>query len=240
MRSPTTSPALEIFLRQPNIEASPSWEFINGEAQQKPMPTLFHSRVQRNLVNSINQQTTDYEAIQELRCIISPLSPVPDIAIVKSTNLPKEDGPLQNAPDWIIEIRSPDQSTLNLQSKILHCLSNGTQLAWLIDLQRQQIWVWQGAELPITYAGEDLLPTLGTIFDEGLEDIIADLDLTQMKRPGLAQSNCETISYPINVDLPVWMIEAIDREAQYLGVTRQSIIKVWIGERLQQSLRRHL
>ncbi|MFB2881099.1 Uma2 family endonuclease [Floridanema aerugineum] len=42
------------FLSQPNIEASPAWELINGRAIQKPMPTLFHSRLQRNLVNYIN------------------------------------------------------------------------------------------------------------------------------------------------------------------------------------------
>jgi Uma2 family endonuclease len=70
------------------------------------------------------------------------------------------------APDWVIEIRwhsldvgeSPDQSILDLQDKILHCLTNGTQLAWLIDIQRQQIWVWQAEELPIVYTGNDVLP----------------------------------------------------------------------------------
>ncbi|MGQ9870510.1 Uma2 family endonuclease [Leptodesmis sp.] len=163
MQSPATTNPLETFLSQPNIEISPAWEFINGRAQQKPMPTLFHSRLQRNLVNAINAFTTDYEAIQELRCIVPPLSPVPDIAVVARNRLPEVDGPLQGAPDWMIEIRSPDQSTLDLQSKILHCLSNGTQLAWLIDLQRQQIWVWQGADLPIIFAGADILPTLDNI-----------------------------------------------------------------------------
>ncbi|MEM9908027.1 MAG: Uma2 family endonuclease, partial [Cyanobacteria bacterium P01_D01_bin.44] len=148
MQSPTATRLLEAFLNQPNIETSPAWEFINGHAQQKPMPTLFHSRLQRNLVNTINHQTKIYEAIQELRCIVPPLSPVPDISVVASDRLPDEDGPLQGPPDWLIEIRSPDQSTLDLQNKILHCLSNGTQLAWLIDIQRQQIWVWQGQDLP--------------------------------------------------------------------------------------------
>ena len=38
----------------------------------------------------------------------------------------------------------------------------------------------------------------------------------------------------VNVDFPVWMVESLDREAQRLGVTRQSIIKVWIAERLEQ------
>lgn len=167
----TTSP-LEAFLSQDDIDGSPAWEFIHGQAQQKPMPTLFHSRLQRNLVNAINAQTTVYEAIQELRCVVPPLSPVPDIVVVLSDRLPEEDGPLQGAPDWLIEIRSSNQSTLDLQAKILHCLTNGTQLAWLIDIQRQQIWVWQGAELPIICAGTDPLPTLGTLNEFTVETVI--------------------------------------------------------------------
>lgn len=172
-QSPIITSPLEEFLRQDDIDGSPAWEFIHGQAQQKPMPTLYHSRLQRNLVNAINAQTTAYEAIQELRCIVPPLSPVPDIAVVASERLPEEDGPLQGAPDWLIEIRSSNQSTLELQAKILHCLASGTQLAWLIDIQRQQIWVWQGAELPIIGAGIDLLPTLGTLDEFTVDAVIA-------------------------------------------------------------------
>ncbi|WP_286394116.1 Uma2 family endonuclease [Pseudanabaena mucicola] len=164
---------LETFLQQPNIETSPAWEFIHGQPQQKPMPTLFQSRLQRNLVNTINSQTQAYEAIQELRCIVPPLSPVPDITVVKSDRLTQFDGPLQGAPDWLIEIRSPDQNTLELQNKILHCLINGTQLAWLIDIQRKQIWVWEQSELPLIYSETDKLPTLGNISDLTVEMVIA-------------------------------------------------------------------
>lgn len=162
MKSITTTPLAE-FLSRPNIEASPAWEFINGRAIAKPMPTLFHSRLQRNLVNYINFHTERFEAVQELRCIVSPYSPVPDISVVVRSRLPEEDGLLDGAPDWLIEIRSPDQSTIDLQNKILHCLSNGTQLAWLIDITRQQVWVWQGDELPSIYSGTDILPSLGDL-----------------------------------------------------------------------------
>lgn len=155
--------SLTAFLAQPNIEASPAWELINGCAVQKPMPTLFHSRLQRNLVNYINHHTNSFEAIQELRCLVPPFSPVPDISVVAIDRLPDQDGPLDGAPKWLIEIRSPDQSTLDLQAKILHCLRNGTQLAWLIDIDRQQIWVWQGDDLPIVYAGNEMLPVLGAV-----------------------------------------------------------------------------
>lgn len=63
-------------------------------------------------------------------------------------------------------------------------------------------------------------------FDRG-EDVTAELDLSKARRPGEAQRR-------VNVDFPVWMIESLDREARRLGVTRQSIIKVWIAERLEE------
>ncbi|EGJ31834.1 MULTISPECIES: hypothetical protein [Moorena] len=51
-------------------------------------------------------------------------------------------------------------------------MSNGTQLAWLIDIQRQQIWVWENQELPLVFAGTDILPTLDTISDFTVDAII--------------------------------------------------------------------
>ncbi len=172
MKSVTTTP-LAKFLRQPDIEASPAWEFTNGRAVQKPMPTLFHSRLQRQLVNYINDRTQEFEAIQELRCIVPPFSPVPDISVVRCDRLPDEDGPFSGAPDWLIEIRSLNQSTIDLQSKILHCLSNGTQLAWLIDTHQQQVWVWQGDSLPQICAGDDRLPSLGDISEPTVAAVMA-------------------------------------------------------------------
>ena len=64
-------------------------------------------------------------------------------------------------------------------------------------------------------------------FDEG-SDITAALDLSRAKRVLQTQKR-------VNVDFPVWMIESLDREAGKLGVTRQSIIKVWLAERLVSS-----
>ena len=63
-------------------------------------------------------------------------------------------------------------------------------------------------------------------FDAG-DDVTADLDLSRARRPGEEQRR-------VNVDFPAWMIESLDREARRLGVTRQSIIKVWIAERLER------
>ena len=59
------------------------------------------------------------------------------------------------------------------------------------------------------------------------EDITAYLDLNTIHRPAYEQRR-------VNVDFPTWMIEALDREAARIGVTRQSIIQVWIAERLEQ------
>jgi len=63
-------------------------------------------------------------------------------------------------------------------------------------------------------------------FDKG-ESVLRHLDLSRAVRPGSQQRR-------VNVDFPVWMIESLDKEAKRLGVTRQSIIKVWIAERLKQ------
>jgi hypothetical protein len=65
-------------------------------------------------------------------------------------------------------------------------------------------------------------------FDEGAEDIVDDLDMSTASRPLKAQRR-------VNVDFPVWMVESLDREASRLGVTRQSIIKIWIAERLERA-----
>jgi hypothetical protein len=59
------------------------------------------------------------------------------------------------------------------------------------------------------------------------EDVTDGLDLSGLRRPALEQRR-------VNVDFPSWMIESLDREARRLGVTRQSIIKVWIAERLER------
>ncbi|NEO87230.1 MAG: Uma2 family endonuclease, partial [Spirulina sp. SIO3F2] len=110
--------------------------------------------------NWLNGQTDQFEAIQKFRFAVPPQSTVPDIAVVKCDRLPQDNGPLNGSPDWLIEICSPGQSTLDLQAKILHCLRHETQLAWLIDFERQQVWVWAGAELPEIFVGEDALPML--------------------------------------------------------------------------------
>lgn len=64
-------------------------------------------------------------------------------------------------------------------------------------------------------------------FDSG-EDVSGDVDLSRARRPRQTQRR-------VNVDFPEWMIEQLDKEARRLGVTRQSIIKIWLSERLEKT-----
>ena len=60
------------------------------------------------------------------------------------------------------------------------------------------------------------------------EKITDYLDVSRARRPGIEAKR-------VNVDFPVWMVQSIDKEARRLGVTRQSLIKLWLAERLSQS-----
>jgi len=64
-------------------------------------------------------------------------------------------------------------------------------------------------------------------FDQG-KDISKHLDLSSARRPKQEQKR-------VNVDFPLWMIQLLDKEAKRLGVPRQSIIKVWVAERLEKA-----
>lgn len=64
-------------------------------------------------------------------------------------------------------------------------------------------------------------------FNAGI-DITSLLDVSKAKRVLQVQKR-------VNVDFPAWMVESLDREAKKLGITRQSIIKVWLAERLEKS-----
>jgi hypothetical protein len=63
-------------------------------------------------------------------------------------------------------------------------------------------------------------------FDKG-EDVTQFLDRSKVRRPAQEQRR-------VNVDCPLWMVHSLDREARRLGVTRQSVIKLWLAERLRQ------
>ncbi|MDF1817047.1 MAG: CopG family transcriptional regulator [Immundisolibacteraceae bacterium] len=64
-------------------------------------------------------------------------------------------------------------------------------------------------------------------FDDNQQDIIDDLDLSTIQRSNQSQKR-------VNVDFPSWVVDSLDREASRVGVTRQSIIKLWLVERLEE------
>lgn len=64
-------------------------------------------------------------------------------------------------------------------------------------------------------------------FDSGA-DVSGDVDWGEARRPNLTLKR-------VNVDFPAWVVEALDREARRLGVTRQALVKLWIAERLERA-----
>jgi hypothetical protein len=65
-------------------------------------------------------------------------------------------------------------------------------------------------------------------FDSG-EGVIEQLDLGKARRVGIDPKR-------VNVDFPAWMVDSLDREARRLGVTRQSLIKLWLADKLDRAM----
>ena len=63
-------------------------------------------------------------------------------------------------------------------------------------------------------------------FDEGVEDVLEHFDIGSASRSNQSQKR-------VNVDFPIWMVESLDKEARRIGVTRQSLIKLWLADRLE-------
>jgi Uma2 family endonuclease len=167
---------LEDFLAMP--ETKPASEFIAGSIEQKPMPQGQHSRLQLklcDLINDVAEATEIAMALPELRCTFGdpvsaslPLgkrSIVPDIAIFRWERIPFEpSGDIANAfelaPDWTIEILSPDQKDTKVIRNILHCLNHGTTLGWLIYPDDRIILAFPSNKSPVELSGSDRLPVL--------------------------------------------------------------------------------
>ncbi|MGB5592831.1 MAG: Uma2 family endonuclease [Crocosphaera sp.] len=154
---------LEDFLEKPNIDESPAWQYINGEISQKPMAQTHHSRLQLKLASAIELVAEANQvalAFPELRCTFGGRSVVPDIAVVYWHKIPVNDaGEPENsaiffAPDWTIEILSPNQKSTKVIDNILHCLEYGCQLGWLIDPDEKLIFVFQTQQTPKIYKAD--------------------------------------------------------------------------------------
>jgi Uma2 family endonuclease len=160
---------LEEFLKLPCIDESPASEYINGGVIRKPMGGGKHSLLQKRLVAAIDGAGSNYEALPKLRCSFGNRSVVPDVVVVATNRLPLDENGdiattgIEFAPDWVIEILSPNQSQTKVTGNILHCLRHGSQMEWLIDPDDRSVLVYQRDRLPDLLAGADILPVLDTI-----------------------------------------------------------------------------
>ncbi len=143
-----TKITLEEFLKLP--ETKPYSEYINGQIIQKPMPQGKHSKLQGELITAINAITKPQKialAFPEFRCTFGGRSIVPDVTLFAWERIPvDENGNIANvftiAPDWTIEILSPDQNQTKVTGNILHCLNYGSKLGWLIDPDEKSVLVY--------------------------------------------------------------------------------------------------
>jgi Uma2 family endonuclease len=160
---------LEDFLKRP--ETKPVCEYINGKVFEKPMPKSKQSLLQSELciaINTVSKTQKIAYAFPELRCTFGGHSLVPDLAIFRWENIQfDEEGiPLDDvyiAPDWVIEILSPNQSSNRVTANIAHCLKFGCQMGWLIDPKDRSILMMMPDRVPELYQEYDLLVLLEKI-----------------------------------------------------------------------------
>jgi Uma2 family endonuclease len=164
---PVTQPSLtlEAFLAMP--ETKPASEFIDGEIVQKPMPKGKHSIVQRELTFILDRPLSAQnlaQAFPELRCSFGGRSVVPDVSVFTTERIPRDpDGTIANdfllAPDWTIEILSPDQSHTKVVKNIMHCLQHGAVMGWLIDPDDRTVFIYYPNRTMVIFdAPDDRLP----------------------------------------------------------------------------------
>ena len=165
VQAPSKTLTLEEFLKLP--ETKPASEYLNGTIIQKPMPQGKHSAIQAEFVPTINgilKPARIARAFPELRCTFGGRSTVPDVVVFIWSRIPRdENGEVANtfsaAPDWTIEILSPEQSQTKVTKNILHCLKHGTQMGWLIDPSEQTVFVYRpGQETEVFDKPDERLP----------------------------------------------------------------------------------
>jgi Uma2 family endonuclease len=165
VQTPSRILTLKEFLQMP--ETKPASEYVDGHIIQKPMLKGKHSAIQGELVTAINavlKPKRIARAFPELRCTFGNRSTVPDASVFLWENIPRDEkGEIANvfqiAPDWTIEILSPDQSHTKVTKNILYCLKHGTQMGWLIDPAEQTVFVYlPKQETEVFDESEQILP----------------------------------------------------------------------------------
>ncbi len=181
VQTPTKPLTLDEFLQL--AETKPASEFIDGQIIQKPMPQGKHSTIRGDIgadINRVLKPQRIARAYPELRCTFGGRSTVPDVTVFTWERIPRDsDGKVANtfaiAPDWTIEILSPDQSQTKVVRNILHCLAHGTQMGWLIDPEEKLVFVYfadhtiavfeePGDRLPVPPFAESFNLTVGEMF----------------------------------------------------------------------------
>ncbi|ACA99780.1 MULTISPECIES: Uma2 family endonuclease [Cyanophyceae] len=180
VQTPLKQLTLPEFLSLP--ETKPAGEYINGQIIQKPMPQGKHSSIQTELASTINLKLRSSKiarAFSELRCTFGDRSTVPDISVFTWARIVRdENGEIANAfqlaPDWTIEILSPDQSQTKVTKNILHCLDHGTEMGWLIDPAERTIFVYQPKQQTLVFDGptqQIAMPSFAQAIQLTVEDI---------------------------------------------------------------------
>ena len=165
---------LEAFLKLP--ETQPASEYINGKIISKPMPQGKHSSIQTEFSTTVNlvlKRAKIARAFSELRCTFGGASIVPDVSVFIWERIARDDnGEVANifpyAPDWTVEILSPGQSQTKVTKNILHCISFGAQMGWLIDPAEKTVFV---------YLQEDKI----LVFDRPQQQLPVPLFATEIK-----------------------------------------------------------
>jgi Uma2 family endonuclease len=157
VQTPSKLLTLDEFLTLPETE--PVSEYVDGRIVQKSMPQGKHSSIQTEFATTVNGKlrfSRIARAFSELRCTFGGRSIVPDVSVFTWARISRdENGEIANvfqlAPDWTIEVLSPDQSQTRVTKNILHCLDRGTEMGWLVDPDERTVFVYQPKQQTLVF-----------------------------------------------------------------------------------------
>jgi Uma2 family endonuclease len=159
-----TKLTLEEFLSLP--ETKPGSEYVAGEVVQKSIPTTDHTIIQRLLSFVFTLFLREHPIADggtEWRCIFGTpgheLARLPDFALVLRERLRgvRGDEPFRGAPDFAVEILSPDDRMSDALEKVRLYLENGVRLVWLIDPRTRTVMVWSRWDEAHLFVEDDVI-----------------------------------------------------------------------------------
>lgn len=178
-----TRMTLDEFLALP--QTKPYREFVRGEVFEKPMPNTDHSDLVFELIGLLRDYLKAHPEGRggtELRHADREEDRVylPDISVAHGGRTSRRGSatPIERAPDFAIEVLSPDDRASRVLDKTDFYMRSGVQLLWLVDPDNQSITVYQPGEQPVTYRAPamiDARPVLSE-FELDLAVLFAVLD----------------------------------------------------------------